>query len=315
MAYRGLRRLPDSPQRAGVERFGLEPHHVEGFQRPRELDGASQSEGKRHVERDAHVGPERVPEGLHDRHGDPKSPWADVPRPRSPLQRHGAGHVLQRHGVGLDGGEAAVEDLLGQSPQVVRRLDLRHAEQFCVACTRAATVGPVEPKLVPHLAAEQLPHRRAEGFAANVPQGGVDAGHGLVGDPARLALGPPREIPPDVFGLHRITANDHLAQELDHLRDDGRGIPVAAIPPADDALVGLDLDERPWPERSIHQERRDAGDLHPARFPRVVDRRSTTGPMRIIGEYRVSRRVTQRPVRRRRIARAGVAPGSRKEAE
>ena len=55
------------------------------------------------------------------------------------------------------------------------------------AAADRAAVRPVQPQLVAQLAAQQLPDRRVQHLAANVPERRVDPGHRLPGDAAGVA--------------------------------------------------------------------------------------------------------------------------------
>jgi hypothetical protein len=123
--------------------------------------------------------------------------------------------------------------------------------------------------------AKQLPDRKAERLALDVPEREIDRGErvrGIAGLTARHDG--PVDLLPDAFGEQRIVADEvRRDHTVDHLRDhvlfgDGRQSVT------DDAGVGLDLDiaggQRGFPvdahqrdvQRNIQRRCGDAGDFH-----------------------------------------------------
>lgn len=97
------------------------------------------------------------------------------------------------------------------------------------------------------LAAEQLIDRRAQGFAANVPQSDIDRAHARVED-VSAAHAPKRcaeQVFPDRFDLHRIFADDargQVAHDAD-ARLCARAIGQADFADAADSFIGIDTDK------------------------------------------------------------------------
>ena len=108
--------------------------------------------------------------------------------------------------------------------------------------------------------AEQLVHRHAERFSADVPQclvyaryGGADDGTGAIEAVDVHGL-------PDVLDLHGVGADDKVV-EVVHAGDDSAGLPFErAFTPAHQALVGFELDEDVGAVRLGVE--RNAKDLH-----------------------------------------------------
>ncbi len=115
------------------------------------------------------------------------------------------GHVLEagRQRVEFDRGEAFSRRFLGA------RVDL---------LGRAAAHQQVQADLIAALAAQQLPDRRLEALAFEVPQGDVHRADRAADDVAakrRQAI----QVLPVVFDPHRILADEILGKRLHHLVD------------------------------------------------------------------------------------------------
>ena len=108
--------------------------------------------------------------------------------------------------------------------------------------------------------AEQLVDRHAEDFAANVPQRLVDAGDRRAHDRAGAVKAVDVHGLPVMLDLHRVLADEELAEIVD-AGDDGAGLAFErALAPADEALVGFQLDEDVGTVRVGRQG--NAEDLH-----------------------------------------------------
>ena len=108
--------------------------------------------------------------------------------------------------------------------------------------------------------AEQLIDGQAEHFAANVPQRLVDAGDRRADHRAGAVEAVHVHRLPVVLHLHRVGADEEVAKVV-HAGHDGAGFAFErAFAPADDALVGFELDEDVGAV-GIGRER-DAEDLH-----------------------------------------------------
>lgn len=98
------------------------------------------------------------------------------------------GAILELDEVGFDSGIATFDNFLGKFFEVIGRFDGCKAQALGVAGASSGTaMGPVEAQFVAQFAPEQLPDGCIENFAANVPQGRIDAGHGFVSDAAHVA--------------------------------------------------------------------------------------------------------------------------------
>jgi len=179
----------DGAQSFGVKGFGFEPHKVIGLECLCQFDGAAEFEGESHVEGNADVGAKNFAKGSYDGFGTPANLWRGVSCVCGEgwANEMGVGAILQLDEVGFDGGVAAFENFLGKLFKVAGGFDGGYAQALGVAgASSSATVGPVEAQFVAEFAAEKLPDGCAQDFAANVPQGGVDARHGFVGNAAHV---------------------------------------------------------------------------------------------------------------------------------
>jgi len=173
--------------------------------------------------------------------------------------------VFQTHQVRLDGRISARQHLFGELEQIISGFHLGQSEPLRTPRPRRTAVRPVEPQMVTHLAAQELPDRRIERLAPNVPQGGIDPRHGLPGDPSHVPHRRSGQLPPDRLNVHGVLADDPLCIALYSGRHGPWRSPVGAIPPAHQAgFAGLHLDKRPGPKSPIDDERFDPRNLHTA---------------------------------------------------
>ena len=94
------------------------------------------------------------------------------------------------------------------------------------------------------LAAEQLVDRHAERLALDVVEGDVDGGDRRLQHAAALEVLAAIHLLPERADLHRVAADEELAIVLDRADHGLLAAGQAALAPAVDALVGLDLDEQ-----------------------------------------------------------------------
>ena len=117
---------------------------------------------------------------------------------------------------------------------------------------------PVDAHLGAGQAAEQLVDRHAVGLALDVPQRHVDGADGRPGG-RTAAVEPAAEARlPQVLDPLRVFADQVRDQVLQHPLRRVRDEVVGGVAVADDAGVGLDLEE----DVAAGQNRLDAGDLH-----------------------------------------------------
>ena len=97
------------------------------------------------------------------------------------------------------------------------------------------------------LAAEKLIDRHAGGFAEDVPQSDVDAGHGAFVEPAAVATQPLRgvHLVPQNFDVEGVLAKQYGREQVgDGRLDDAGRHDGVGFSPAMEPLIGRDFDEQ-----------------------------------------------------------------------
>ena len=120
---------------------------------------------------------------------------------------------------------------------------------------RRTVPAPVRPDLIAHLAAQQLIDRHAQRLALDVVQRHLDPGLGAVLDRSAAREVAVMDRLPQLLDPERILARNHAPVFLDQRGH--RRWPAGRVAPADNAFVGLDLDEHIVPGREVeHRVRR-----------------------------------------------------------
>lgn len=122
----------------------------------------------------------------------------------------------------------------------------------------------------PLLAAEQFVDRHSQRLALDIMKGDVDGGNRRLQNPPTLEILAAIKLLPDPADLHGVAADEELAIMLDGA---GHGLLAAAqsaLAPAEDALVGLDLDKHLVARSHPHWVGLDRGDLKFRRHSRHV---------------------------------------------
>ena len=141
-------------------------------------------------------------------------------------------------------------------------LDRRRA-QSCQPLRRAHSVGMI---VAAHAAriqrtAQQMVHRHPERLAANIPQRLVDGRNRRPHHRSRAIEAVHVHRLPGVLHLHRIAADDEIAEVFDAGHDRAGFAFQRALAPAHQALVGFQFDEDIRPVGRGRQ--RHAEDFHP----------------------------------------------------
>ena len=103
---------------------------------------------------------------------------------------------------------------------------------------------PVDRDALAHRAAEQLVHRHAERLALDVQQRVLDRGDGARIDPARrLHLAHPQHRG-DLLHRPRIQPDQRVGQAADHAGQAAAAIGLGVFRPADQPVIGGELEER-----------------------------------------------------------------------
>ena len=137
---------------------------------------------------------------------------------------------------------------------------------FRVGCGlfgRVAAGMAVHADLVTAAAAQQLIHRRAELLALDIPKRLLDTADAGGQDGAAAIESRAVHGLPEVFNAHGVRADEHRAQFVDRHLDRASTAFQHGFAPADDALVGRDLQEHP---SGLDMEGFQVCDLHKA-FP------------------------------------------------
>ena len=120
---------------------------------------------------------------------------------------------------------------------------------------------PVQRDPVAEEPAEQFVDRDAEPLRLDVPQREVDRGEDLL---AFRDAGPAAVPDPLVHQLDpaRVLADEPAAHDLERGLERCGRVPVVGLGPADDALIGGDLEEAELPQTAVADEGLDGRDSH-----------------------------------------------------
>jgi hypothetical protein len=267
----GRGRLLDLQERVRVPVVVLDPLHVILLEQLGDPQHALGPEVVVEVQAEADLRPHRLakgPDQAVDRLED-LDRWRAVGRvdaAREAWEVHGR-RVAGNDHVRLERREAPRHDFAPQRGNVVVGLEGRRAEKAPHARPGGSAVRPVEPHAVAQRSAEELVDRHAERLGLDVPQGQLDAGHGLVRDAAAVLPDAAQHVPVEPLDGARILTDQEIRQVLDAARDAVRAPVVAALAPAHQAAVGLDAHERPRPPARVAMERFDSRDLHGLKPP------------------------------------------------
>ena len=205
-------------------------------------------------------------------------------------QPHGLGGVFDLLRMGLEIGsgfvlvEQRVEMSEGGKAEVLETDGL-----FDQLFTGSTLHMAVHPRLMPHLAAQQLVNRDIVELALDVPQGNVDGRNSAVDRAARKVVCPVHHIPM-VLDRTGVLANEVLPV-LGDARSAGLQLaPGAGLADTRDTGVGLDPNET----EAVDHQRLDLFDLHGV-APQVVQSSGTkTTASGAIAKFIVSPTVTRR---------------------
>ena len=130
---------------------------------------------------------------------------------------------------------------------------------------------PVEPEPLALGSAEQLVHRDAEGARLRVEQRVLDGGDGLLDHPAGRLPAHGVERGDDGLAGARVPADHEGGQAVDGRGDAGATERLVVLTPADDAVIGGELEEVEDALAGIGVQVLEARHLHAAlpRRPRI----------------------------------------------
>ncbi len=188
------------------------------------------------------------------------------------------GRAVEPHDVGLQALEAARRDLGAGPLDVGQRADRVEAgpvlDPVGETDPPGAAMRPVEPQPVAHRAAEQLVHRNAERLCLDVDEGVLDRGDRLLVDAVGGLPGQAVQEGGDLLDWPRIHADQPLAQSPDDAAQALGAEILHELRPADQAVVGGDLQEREIPPAGVAVQVLDFGDPHDVLLRRCGDVRA-----------------------------------------
>ena len=183
-------------------------------------------------------------------------------RPAEARLVHVGRSEVEAEDVGLERLEAALLHMLAELHHVVERAHRLDAHHLGVAEAVAAAMRPVERQAVAHLAAEQLVDRHAERLGLDVEQRILDRGHRLLVDAARRLAGDGVLHRHDALDRPRVLADQAGRHAADHGGEAGAAVAFVVFRPADDPVVGGDLQEREIAPAGVAMQVFDLGNLH-----------------------------------------------------
>src|SRR5690606_20041324 len=173
-----------------------------------------------------------------------------------------AGAVVEQEDVGLERGEAPGDDLPAGGDHVVERAQRRDLHRLGPGQAVGAAMRPVQADALAHRPAEQLVDRHAQRLRLDVQKSVLDCADRLLDHAsARLAAervkqGADRLVAP------RVLADDRRREVLDRGRHALAAERFVVLAPADQPLVGADLEEIEVPMPGIGVQALEPGDLH-----------------------------------------------------
>ena len=137
---------------------------------------------------------------------------------------------------------------------------------------------PVDRDAVADRSAEQRIDRHAIGLAGHVEQRVLDRGDRLLVDAAARLARDDVQVLGDLFVASWVAADQHRRKAADHVRQADGAETFVELRPADDAVVGGDLEEGEHAPAGIGLESLDAFDLHamPLKVHQTEDTHSGT---------------------------------------
>ena len=184
---------------------------------------------------------------------------------------------------------------LGAEPhdvvEVADRLDPDPVPSSCVGVARpvGAAMRPVDLQPVADRPAEHLVDRHAERLGLDVDQRVLDRGDRHRVDAAGGLPGRGVEIGRVALDRPRVLPDQPLAELADDAGQPLRAIALHVFRPADDALVGGDLQKRIDPPAGVAMQVFDRGDFHDRQFLQEIPQsRRKPGPLIRIIEHRIS---------------------------
>ena len=182
--------------------------------------------------------------------------------------------AIEAEDVGLQRAEPLLAHRAGERPEVVERADRRLAHRVGMAHAIGAAVRPVEPQPLAHRAVQKLGDRHAQRSRLDVDQRVLDRRDRLLDQPARRLAGERVQHRRDALDRPRVHADQVLGEPADDRAQPLAAVALVVLGPADHAVVGGDLEERPDAPAGIAVQVLDLRDSHEPSLPSF---RSTIG--------------------------------------
>src|SRR5215207_3653550 len=256
----------DQAERLGAITVDLDPEHVEIGDRAQDFEIALGAGVEVEIQQQIDIGPRALADRL-EMHAEIAQHMAvDVALRIGRRAEAGAPAlrvllvVVVDEDVGLHGREALFTHLAADRLHPLKVVD-RRLEVGRMIDAPGCAVRPVDPDTVADLAAQKLVARDAERLGLGVEKRVLDGAQSQGND---AAGGRPRDriklrVDPLVIA-HRLT-DDASRELLDRRADARRAKTFVVLAPADDAVLGGDLDEVVVAEARIGGERLDRPDL------------------------------------------------------
>ncbi len=187
------------------------------------------------------------------------------------------GACLVEENVGLERGELLLDHLAADRLDAVEVGDGGLVPTGVIDAPGRA-VRPVHPNAIAHLAAQKLVDRHAQALGLGVEQRILDGAQRLRHDAAGARPRRAVELGIDALVLAHGLADDPRAEAVDDGADARRAEALVELAPADDAVLGRELDEVVVAPARVAGKRLDRFDLHCRPLPAM--RRRSLDPFR-----------------------------------
>ena len=267
----------DVVQRGRVEGVDLHPEEVERRHGARDLHEALRAEVEVEVHQDVHVAAGALAERRQLVAQRADDPALGVEPGHLGVGAREAGHVrvrgarVEQEDVGLERREPPGHDFLALGDDVVQPAQRRDLHLLRGEQAEVAAVRPVEPQPLALGPPEQLVHGNAERPRLRVEQRVLDGGDGLLDHAARRLPAHGVERGDDGLAGARILADHQRRQAVDGRADADAAEGLVVLAPADDAVIGGELEEVERALAGVGVQVLEARDLHAAlpRRPRI----------------------------------------------
>src|ERR1700733_3705825 len=248
---------PDITERLRTETVDLDPEHVEVGNGAQDFQIAFGLGIEIEVEQDVDVGSGAVTDGFQMHAQVTQHLAVDIDlgleggaETRPPAR--GPARIVSED-VGLQCGKFLLADLASDRLDAIEIGDRRLVPDGMIDAPGRA-MRPVDANAVADFATEQVVAGHAEHLPLDVEQGIFDRANRLGDDATGSGAGCRKELGIDSFVLESVLPDHARRQALDHGTDAGRAEAFVEFAPADDAVIGGDLDEMVVPPAGVAGE-------------------------------------------------------------